>query len=144
MFPGLYKWLVAVLVVALVASGSGLIIAQKDGKAWKEAAEKQQDTIKQLQQRQKSVAAMDEKYTKDLDDAKAEIEALRADVASGRRRLQLSAKCPKSAAGGVGDDATAGLTTDAERNYWRLRAGISTLTKQVIYLQDYINTICLK
>ncbi|WP_462158027.1 lysis system i-spanin subunit Rz, partial [Acinetobacter baumannii] len=34
-------------------------------------------------------AALDAKYTQELADAKAESEKLRADLASGRRRLQL-------------------------------------------------------
>ena len=41
-----------------------------------------------MQMRQRDVAALDAKYTKELADAKAE-NALRDDVAAGRRRLQL-------------------------------------------------------
>ena len=37
--------------------------------------------------RQRDVAAPDAKYTKELADAKAENDALRDDVAAGRRRL---------------------------------------------------------
>ena len=37
--------------------------------------------------RQRDVAALDAKYTKELADAKAENDALRDDVAAGRRRL---------------------------------------------------------
>ena len=36
------------------------------------------------------VAALDAKYTKELADAKAENDALRDDVAAGRRRLHIS------------------------------------------------------
>ena len=38
--------------------------------------------------RQRDVAALDAKYTKELADAKAENDALRDDVAAGRRRLR--------------------------------------------------------
>ena len=38
--------------------------------------------------RQRDVAALDAKYTKELADAGAENDALRDDVAAGRRRLQ--------------------------------------------------------
>ena len=41
-----------------------------------------------MQMRQRDVAALDAKYTKELADAKAENDALRDDVAAGRRRLQ--------------------------------------------------------
>ena len=40
--------------------------------------------------RQRDVAALDAKYTKELADAKAENDALRDDVAAGRRRLHIS------------------------------------------------------
>ena len=42
------------------------------------------------QMRQRDVAALDAKYTKELADAKAENDALRDDVAAGRRRLHIS------------------------------------------------------
>ena len=48
--------------------------------------------------RQRDVAALDVKYTKELADAKAENDALRDDVAAGRRRLhyqQSVSQCVK-------------------------------------------------
>ena len=42
-----------------------------------------------MQMRQRDVAALDAKYTKELADAKAENDALRDDVAAGRRRLHI-------------------------------------------------------
>ena len=39
------------------------------------------------------VATLDAKYTKELADAKAENDALRDDVAAGRRRLHIKAVC---------------------------------------------------
>ena len=103
-------------------------------------------TITDMQVRQRDVAALDAKYTGELADAKATIDQLERDVASGKRRLQLNAKCPTNGAtgaGGVGDASGPRLTDSAERDYWRLRAGISTVTGQVSYLQDYIRTQCL-
>ena len=46
--------------------------------------------ITDMQMRQRDVAALDAKYTKELADAKAENDALRDDVAAGRRRLSGS------------------------------------------------------
>ena len=46
-----------------------------------------------MQMRQRDVAALDAKYTKELLDAKAENDALRDDVAAGRRRLHIKAVC---------------------------------------------------
>ena len=44
--------------------------------------------ITDMQMRQRDVAAPDAKYTKELADAKAENDALRDDVAAGRRRTE--------------------------------------------------------
>lgn len=102
-------------------------------------------TIKDMQVRQRDVAALDAKYTKELSDANATIESLRADVSAGRKRLQVAATCAKSTTGasGMGDGESPRLTADAELNYYRLRSGIDRITAQVNYLQEYINTQCL-
>ncbi|ENH0698167.1 lysis protein, partial [Escherichia coli] len=104
------------------------------------------DTIKDMQTRQRDVAALDAKYTKELADANATIESLRADVSAGRKRLQVAATCAKSTTGAssMGDGESPGLTADAELNYYRLRSGIDRITAQVNYLQEYIRTQCLK
>ena len=47
--------------------------------------------ITDMQMRQRDVAALGTKYTKELADAKAENDALRDDVAAGRRRLHIKA-----------------------------------------------------
>ncbi|CZV10730.1 lysis protein [Enterobacter asburiae] len=103
-------------------------------------------TIADMQTRQREVATLDAKYTQELSDANATIESLRADVSAGRKRLQVSATCSKSTTGtsGMGDGESPRLTTDAELNYYRLRSGIDKITAQVNYLQEYINTQCLK
>ncbi|EIY1193392.1 lysis protein [Salmonella enterica] len=107
-------------------------------------------TITDMTKRQRDVAALDEKYTKELADAKAENDALRDDVAAGRRRLLVNATCPamptgkSTSAARVDHAASATLTANAERNYWRLRDGIATVTKQLEGAQDYIRTQCQK
>ncbi|EHK2737254.1 lysis protein [Salmonella enterica] len=119
-------------------------------KARKEAvalADARQQTIDDMKERQRQNAALDAKYTQELADAKAESEKLRADLASGRRRLQLNAVCVPAAAGhstatGATDAATARLTPDAERNYQRLRTESSAVTAQVNSLQQYITGQC--
>ena len=104
------------------------------------------DTIKDMQTRQRDVAALDAKYTGELADAKATIDQLERDVASGKRRLQLNAKCPANGAtstSGMGDASGPRLNDSAERDYFTLRERIITVTKQVGYLQDYIKEQCL-
>ncbi|EDO2347623.1 lysis protein [Salmonella enterica] len=103
-------------------------------------------TITDMMKRQRDVAALDARYTKELADANATIESLRADVSAGRKRLQVAATCAKSTTGssGMGDGESPRLTADAELNYYRLRSGIDRITAQVNYLQEYIRTQCLK
>ncbi|ENU7546390.1 lysis protein [Escherichia coli] len=103
-------------------------------------------TIKDMQTRQRDVAALDAKYTGELADAKETIERLHSDVIAGRKRLQVAATCAKSTTGAssMGDGESPRLTADAELNYYRLRSGIDKITAQVNYLQEYINTQCLK
>ncbi|EHC5762193.1 lysis protein [Escherichia coli] len=103
-------------------------------------------TITDMITRQRDVAALDAKYTKELADANATIESLRADVSAGRKRLQVAATCAKSTTGasGMGNGESPRLTADAELNYYRLRSGIDKITAQVNYLQEYIRTQCLK
>lgn len=103
-------------------------------------------TISDMQKRQRDVAELDARYTKELADANATIESLRADVSAGRKRLQVAATCAKSTTGAssMGDGESPGLTADAELNYYRLRSGIDKITAKVNYLQEYIRTQCLK
>ncbi|MDZ8896283.1 lysis protein [Escherichia coli] len=103
-------------------------------------------TISDMQKRQRDVAELDARYTKELADANATIESLRVDVSAGRKRLQVAATCAKSTAGAssMGDGESPRLTADAELNYYRLRSGIDRITAQVNYLQEYIRTQCLK
>ena len=92
-------------------------------------------TIKDMQTRQRDVAALDAKYTGELADAKETIERLHSDVIAGRKRLQVAATCAKSTTGAssMGDGESPRLTADAELNYYRLRSGI-----------EYIRTQCLR
>ncbi|AMO49187.1 Endopeptidase from bacteriophage origin [Enterobacter sp. FY-07] len=104
------------------------------------------DTIDDMKVRQRDVAALDVKYTGELADAKAELETLRGDVAAGRKRLQVSATCPKSnaaSAPSLDDGNTARLTDAAERDYFTLRERIETITKQLTGLQAYVREQCL-
>lgn len=104
-------------------------------------------TIKDMQVRQRDAAALDAKYTGELADAKATIVQLERDVATGKRRLQLNARCTtngEASTGRMGDASGPRLTNSAERDYFTLRERISTVTKQVKYLQHYIMQQCIK
>lgn len=105
-------------------------------------------TIKDMQVRQRDVAALDAKYTKELSDAKKTINDLRRDVDSGAKRLRIAATCPgvskSTSATGVDDAGTPELTPDARRNYFDHRDGIATADKMIRGMQLYISTQCLK
>lgn len=110
-------------------------------------ATERKQTIDDMQVRQRDVAALDAKYTKELADAQATIDQLERDVASGKRRLQLNATCTKQSASGAAgmDDATSpGLTDTAERDYFILRSRIELAGKQIAGLQQYIREQCLR
>jgi len=103
------------------------------------------DTITDMQTRQRDVAALDEKYTKELADAKATIDQLHDDVATGKRRLQLNATCQKqstSGTPGMDDAATARLNDAAQRDYFTLRERIEVAGKQIAGLQQYVREQC--
>ena len=91
--------------------------------------------ITDMQMRQRDVAALDAKYTKELADAKAENDALRDDVAAGRRRLIIKAVCQSvrevTTASGVDNAASPRLADTAERDYFTLRERLITMQKQL-------------
>ena len=105
-------------------------------------------TITDMQTRQRDVAALDAKYTKELSDAKKTINDLRRDVDSGAIRLRIAATChgvsKATSATGVDDAGTPELTPDARRNYFDHRDGIATADKMIRGMQDYIKEQCLK
>lgn len=104
-------------------------------------------TIKDMQTRQRDAAALDAKYTKELADAKSKLEDLQRCVSTGKCGLHVNARCPANgptSTGGMGDASGPRLTESAERNYFTLRERIVTVTKQVGYLQGYINNQCMK
>lgn len=107
------------------------------------------ETITDMQTRQRDVAALDAKYTKELADAKAENDALQRKLDNGGRVL-VKGKCPVSAAtqtagtASMGDDATVELSSGAGRNVLGIRSGIISDQTALRALQEYITTQCLR
>ncbi|WP_409241900.1 lysis protein, partial [Escherichia coli] len=103
-------------------------------------------TIADMQQRQRDVAALDAKYSRELANAKAENETLLADVAAGRRRLHIKAVCQSvreaTTASGVDNATSPRLADTAERDYFTLRERLITMQKQLEGTQKYINEQC--
>ena len=104
--------------------------------------------ITDMQIRQRDVAALDAKYLKELADAKAENDALRDDVAAGRRRLHIKAVCPPvreaTSASSVDNAVSPRLADTAERDYFTLRERLVMMQAQLEGAQQYITEQCLK
>lgn len=120
---------------------------QRDEKA--QALNLANATITDMQARQRDVAALDAKYTKELADAKAENDALQRKLDNGGRVL-VKGKCPvptsaeTSSTTGMGNDATVELSPAAGRNVLGIRSGIVSDQTSLRTLQEYITTQCLK
>ncbi|WP_312925299.1 lysis protein [Atlantibacter hermannii] len=144
----------AVIVCLIIGLGWAVNHYRDNAVTYKEQRDKATEsldlanaTIADMQTRQRDVAALDAKYTKELADAQENINQLERDVAAGRKRLQISARCPANGATSATgmDDATGPRLTDAaERDYFTLRERIETVTKQLTGLQDYVRNQCLK
>ncbi|EEQ8882142.1 lysis protein [Escherichia coli] len=145
--------LYVVIIVLLVACGAlslGLnhyrdnaitYKAQRDKKA--RELELANATITDMQQRQRDVAALDARYSRELADARAENETLRADVAAGRKRLRINATCSGTVREAPTTNATAPRLADTvERDYFTLRERLMLMQKQLEGAQDYIRTQC--
>ena len=112
-------------------------------------AKQRQETITDMTTRQRDVAALNAKYTKELADAKAENDALQRKLDDGGRVL-VKGRCPMpastqtSSASSVGNDATVELSDVAGRNVLGVRAGIISDQTSLRALQEYIKTQCIR
>lgn len=92
---------------------------------------------------QRQIAEMDKRLTEELVNAKNTITQLERDVADGKRRLYIKAKCPATTASGLADASAAGLTNTAQRDYFILRERIEQSNRMILGLQGYITNVCL-
>lgn len=105
------------------------------------------DTITDMQTRQRDVAALDAKYTKELADAKAENDGLQRKLDNDGRVL-VKGRCPVPAsteaasASSMGHDATIELSDAAGRNVLGIRSGIRQDQSALRVLQEYITSQC--
>ncbi|TYG10943.1 lysis protein [Klebsiella grimontii] len=148
--------IIAVVACIIVSLGWALNHYYDNATKFKEQRDKATEalslanaTITDMQTRQRDVAALDAKYTKELADAKAENDALQRKLDNGGRVL-VKGKCPVSAAtqtagaASMGDDATVELSSVAGRNVLGIRSGILSDQTALRTLQDYIRTQCLR
>lgn len=106
-------------------------------------------TITDMTKRQRDVAALDAKYTKELADAQTRNTDLQRRLAAGGRvrvkgRCTVPASATSASPGSVGDAATVELSDVAGQNVLNIRAGIISDQEKLKYLQEYVRTQCLK
>ncbi|EBS6790586.1 lysis protein [Salmonella enterica subsp. enterica serovar Thompson] len=104
-------------------------------------------TITDMTKRQRDVAALDAKYTKELADAKAENDALQRRLAAGGRvrvkgRCSMPTQTETASTSRVGNAATVELSPGAGQNVLDIRAGIINDQEKLKYLQEYVRTQC--
>ncbi|HII1997337.1 TPA: lysis protein [Escherichia coli] len=147
---------VGLLLVALIVSGRLASHYHDNAITYKDQRDKATEkltlasaTIKDMQTRQRDVAALDAKYTKELADAKAQNDSLKRKLDNGGR-VFVKGKCPMpssaetSSASGMGNDATVELSPVAGRNVLGIRDGIISDQTALRTLQEYIRTQCLR
>ncbi len=105
------------------------------------------ETITDMTKRQRDVAALDVKYTKELADAQNRNTDLQRRLAAGSR-VRVEGRCTvptttKTASTRyVGNAATVELSPVAGQNVLNIRAGIISDQEKLKYLQEYIRTQC--
>ncbi|EBH0654452.1 lysis protein [Salmonella enterica] len=104
-------------------------------------------TIIDMQTRQRDVAALDAKYTKELADAQTRNTDLQRRLAAGGRvrvegRCSVPTQTETASTSRVGNAATVELSPGAGQNVLNIRAGIISDQEKLKYLQEYIRAQC--
>ncbi|HGA4974954.1 TPA: lysis protein [Salmonella enterica subsp. enterica serovar Charity] len=105
------------------------------------------ETISDMEVRQRDVAALDAKYTKELADAQNRNTDLQRRLAAGGR-VRVEGRCTvptttkTASTRRVGNAATVELSPVAGQNVLDIRAGIISDQEKLNYLQEYIRTQC--
>ncbi|HAG3253116.1 TPA: lysis protein [Salmonella enterica] len=103
------------------------------------------ETISDMEVRQRDVAALDAKYTKELADAQNRNTDLQRLLAAGGR-VRVEGRCTvptttkTASTRRVGNAATVELSPVAGQNVLDIRAGIISDQEKLKYLQEYIRT----
>ncbi|EEN5248270.1 lysis protein [Salmonella enterica subsp. enterica serovar Typhimurium] len=104
-------------------------------------------TITDMTKRQRDVAALDARYTKELADAQNRNTDLQRRLAAGSRvrvegRCSVPTRTETASTRRVGNAATVELSPGAGQNVLNIRAGIISDQEKLKYLQEYVRTQC--
>lgn len=95
-------------------------------------------------------AALDEKHTQELTNARNENKDLQRAVDAGNKRLLVKATCSaavpaatdRSAGAGLADAGAAELSADARSDYFTLRDQLALSRQMILGLQDHLQKFC--
>lgn len=141
--------LIAVIIALLVGmwyTTSQMQSLSSDLKEITQVANQQKADLENIQRQRVQAAALDIKVTRELANAKSEVERLRTDLGNGTKRLRIAASCPKlpetTAATGEHDAIGPRYDAEFERNYLSLVERIRQSETMISGLQSYIRTQC--
>ncbi|EIM7614474.1 lysis protein [Salmonella enterica] len=105
------------------------------------------ETIDDMTQRQRDVADLDARYTKELADEHAKNADLQRRLSDGGRvrvegRCSVPTQTETASTSRVGNAATVELSPDSGQNVLDIRSGIISDQEKLKYLQEYIRTQC--
>lgn len=148
--PTRFKFITIVAVIAVFALLITILLDIKNTYLELSSIKTELSQVKaefnQYQMLVQKVSEIDNKFTKELADAKAENNKLYNNVITGIGRLQLNisnAEQTTTTTASVANGTACELTGEARQNYYLLRDDIITKDNQILGLQAYINQICL-
>lgn len=118
--------------------------------AWTTCKKPSRKALAKQQSAEQALAALDQKATEEKTNALAENDKLRADVASGARRLRIAGSCSAggdnvsgtTAGSSVGDASTVELSPASGSTVLSIRAGIIADRAALKALQSYVMNVC--
>ncbi|WP_419894582.1 lysis protein [Proteus faecis] len=145
------------MTIAIVIIAGGYMVVNEQSKklnrlndANKELASRLKELVNMNHDYQKRVTLLNQldiKHTKELVNAKKEIDGLRILAERNPKRVYIRAECSSritTNSTSSMDDATPARPTDtAIRNYWLLRERIAESERMIKGLQEYVNTECM-
>ncbi|HFI7647974.1 TPA: lysis system i-spanin subunit Rz [Escherichia coli] len=106
------------------------------------------NTIQQMKERNAELSKLDKRYHDEIKAIRSDIADLRTGIDNGTIRLRVNA-IPVRVSDSTGtasriDGATCELDASARQSYLSIREQLKTKDAQIVGLQDYIKTQCLR
>ncbi len=136
------------LVAALSHCQSVINTMQSELTTTQGALKTASNTIQQMKERNAELSKLDKRYHDEIKAIRSDIADLRTGIDNGTIRLRVNAT-PVRVSDSTGtaraiDGATCELDAAARQSYLSLREQLKTKDAQIIGLQDYIKTQCLR